>query len=76
MNSAVKKSPGTQPVAKKLRVKLVRSMHGRLKKHQACARGLGLRRMQQSVEVIDTPQNRGMINKISYMLQWESVIGE
>jgi large subunit ribosomal protein L30 len=56
---------------KKLKVTLVRSFHGRLKKHQACVRGLGLRRMHQTVEVIDTPENRGMVNKISYMLRVE-----
>ena len=55
--------------ANTVRVKLVRSLHGRLKNHQACARGLGLRRMHQSVEVLDTPQNRGMVNKIEYMLE-------
>jgi len=56
---------------KKLKVTLIRSMNGRLKKHQACVRGLGIRRMHQSVEVNDTPENRGMINKASYMLQVE-----
>lgn len=54
-----------------VKVTLIRSMHGRLKNHQACARGLGLRRMHHTVEVIDTPQNRGMMNKISYMLKCE-----
>ena len=58
---------------KKIQVTLVRSLHGRLKKHQACVRGLGLRRMHQTVEVIDTPENRGMINKVSYMLDWREV---
>ncbi|MDA7962431.1 MAG: 50S ribosomal protein L30 [Gammaproteobacteria bacterium] len=58
---------------KKVRVTLVRSMHGRLRAHRACARGLGLRRMHQTVEVIDTPENRGMIKKISYMLKCEEV---
>ncbi len=56
---------------KKIRVKLIRSTSGRLKKHQACVRGLGLRRMHHSVEVIDTPENRGMIKKVSYMLECE-----
>jgi len=56
---------------KKLKVTLVRSFHGRLKKHKACVRGLGLRRMHQTVEVIDTPENRGMVNKVSYMLRVE-----
>ena len=59
--------------AKKIRVKLIRSMNGRLKKHQACVRGLGLRRMHHSVEVIDTPENRGMIKKVSYVLECEEV---
>ena len=54
---------------KKISVKLTKSMHGRLKKHQACVRGLGLRKIHQTVEVIDTPENRGMINKVSYMLE-------
>lgn len=58
---------------KKLKVTLIRSIHGRLKKHQACVKGLGLRRMHHTVEVIDTPQNRGMINKVSYMLNCEEV---
>lgn len=56
-----------------IRVKLIRSLNGRLKKHQACVRGLGLRRIHHEVEVIDTPENRGMINKASYMLQVENV---
>ncbi len=56
---------------KQLKVTQIRSVHGRLKKHQACARGLGLRRMHQTVQVIDTPENRGMINKIQYMLNIE-----
>lgn len=58
---------------KQVQVTLIRSMNGRLKNHQACARGLGLRRMHQSVIVNDTPENRGMINKISYMLSVEEV---
>ena len=58
-------------MAKKLKVTLVRSIHGRLRKHQACVRGLGLRRMHQTVEVLDTPENRGMINKVSYLLKCE-----
>ena len=53
----------------KIKVKLVRSTNGRLKSHKACVRGLGLRRMHQVVEVIDTPENRGMINRVNYMVQ-------
>ena len=56
---------------KTLSIKLVKSLNGRLVSHKACAAGLGLRRMHQTVEVIDTPENRGMINKIQYMLSIE-----
>jgi len=54
--------------SKELKVTLVKSKHGRLKSHKACATGLGLRKMHQTVTVADTPENRGMINQISYML--------
>jgi len=54
---------------KMMKVKQVRSTHGRLEKHRACVRGLGLRRMHQVVEVEDTPATRGMLNKVSYMVQ-------
>lgn len=57
---------------RKLKVTLVKSVTGRLKAHQACVRGLGLRRMHQTVEVLDTPENRGMINKVSYLLNVEA----
>jgi large subunit ribosomal protein L30 len=57
--------------SKELKVTLVRSKHGRLKNQRACVAGLGLRRMHQTVTVIDTPENRGMINRISYMLSVE-----
>ncbi len=56
---------------KKLKVTLVKSTSGRLKAHKACVAGLGLRRIRHSVEVMDTPENRGMINKVSYLLQVE-----
>lgn len=56
---------------KTLKVTLVRSLIGRLEKHRACARGLGLRKLNQTVEVLDTPENRGMINKIGYLLKCE-----
>ena len=54
-----------------LKVTLVRSLNGRLKAHKACVHGLGIRRMHQTVEVKDTPDNRGMINKAYYMLKVE-----
>ena len=58
---------------KKLKITLIRSKHGRLAAHKACVAGLGLRRMHQTVEVIDTAENRGMINRIHYMLNVEDV---
>ena len=56
---------------KTVSVKLVKSLNGRLAAHKACASGLGLRRMHQTVQVQDTPENRGMINKIHYLLSVE-----
>ncbi|MCQ8182052.1 50S ribosomal protein L30 [Methylomonas sp. SURF-1] len=58
---------------KKLSVMLTRSKNGRLKSHQLCLKGLGLSRIRQVVHVVDTPENRGMINKIAYMLKVEEV---
>ena len=49
----------------------MKSKFGRTKGHQECVHGLGLRRIRQTVEVIDTPENRGMINKVSYLLKVE-----
>ena len=60
-------------VAKKLSVTMTKSKNGRLKSHQECLKGLGLRKIRQTVEVVDTPENRGMINKIAYMLKVEEV---
>jgi len=61
----------TKPVAGKVSITLIRSKNGRLASHKACVAGLGLRRMHQTVEVIDTPENRGMINKVQYLLNVE-----
>ncbi len=54
-----------------VKVTLVRSPSGRLARHKACVRGLGLRRMHQTVEVEDNPCTRGMIRKAAYMLKVE-----
>jgi large subunit ribosomal protein L30 len=56
---------------KELKVTLVKSRYGRLKSHKACVAGLGLRKMHQTVTVLDTPENRGMINRVSYLLSVE-----
>tara|TARA_R110002110_G_scaffold415719_2_gene654238 strand:- start:15787 stop:15999 length:213 start_codon:yes stop_codon:yes gene_type:complete len=53
---------------KNISVTLNKSLSGRKKNHIASANGLGLRRIRQTVSVIDTPENRGMINQIFYMV--------
>ena len=58
---------------KKLKVTLLKSRFGRLKSHRACVAGLGLRKMRQTVTVADTPENRGMINKVSYLVSVEEI---
>lgn len=57
----------------KISVTMTKSRFGRLPGHQACLKGLGLRKINQTVLVVNTPENRGMINKISYMLKFEEV---
>lgn len=58
---------------KNMRITLRRSLSGRLRKHQACVRGLGLRRIHQTVTVPATPENLGMMHKASYMLEVEEI---
>jgi len=58
---------------KQLKVTLLKSRFGRLKNHRACVAGLGLRKIRQSVTVLDTPENRGMISKVSYLVSVEEV---
>ncbi|WP_423821628.1 50S ribosomal protein L30 [Salinisphaera sp. SPP-AMP-43] len=58
---------------KRIKVTLIKSPIGRVERHRACVRGLGLRRVNHSVEVADTPENRGMINKVADMLAVEEV---
>lgn len=59
-------------MANMIKVTQIRSTAGRLKVHQACVKGLGLRRIGHTVEVQDTPSNRGMINKVNYLVKVES----
>ena len=56
---------------KKLKLTLLKSRHGRTPGHAECLSGLGLRNRHQSVVVAATPENRGMINQVEYMLQIE-----
>ena len=57
----------------KLSITLIKSKIGRLPNHQACLQGLGLKKLNQTVEVANTPEIRGMINKISYLLKVEEL---
>ena len=56
---------------KQIAVTLVKSRYGRKPGHAECVAGLGLRRVHQTVAVADTPENRGMIAKVSYLLKVE-----
>ena len=56
---------------KKLKVTLVKSVIGTKQSHRATVTGLGLRRINHTVELLDTPEIRGMINKVSYLLKCE-----
>lgn len=56
---------------KTVKVTLVRSTNGRRKEHKASVAGLGLRRINHTVEVEDTPSTRGMINQVNYLLRVE-----
>ncbi len=57
---------------KQIKLTLVKSLAKVLPVHKACVRGLGLRRIRHSVVVNDTPAIRGMINKVSYLIQIEN----
>jgi large subunit ribosomal protein L30 len=56
---------------KTIKVTLLRSTFGRLKAHKASVAGLGLRRINHTVEVEDTPSVRGMVNQVSYLIRVE-----
>lgn len=56
---------------KTIKVTLIKSINGKRESHRASVRGLGLRRINHTVEVLDTPENRGMINAVRYLLKCE-----
>jgi len=56
---------------KTLKVTLVRSPIGTKQAHRACVRGLGLRKIRQTVELADTPATRGLINAVAYLVKCE-----
>ena len=59
--------------AKKLKVTLVKGTNACRKEHRATVRGLGLKRIRQTVELDDTPAVRGMVNKVHYLV---AIVGE
>ena len=58
-------------MAKTVKITQTKSSIGRLPKHRATIKGLGLRRIRHTVELEDTPSVRGMINLVSYMIKVE-----
>jgi large subunit ribosomal protein L30 len=60
-----------KPQGKTLKVTLVRSPIGTKQSHRACVRGLGLRKIRQTVELDDTPAIRGMIDRVAYLVKCE-----
>ncbi len=58
---------------KQIKITLVKSTAGRIARHRACVRGLGLRRLHHTVAVDDTPENRGMVKKVVDMLKVEEI---
>lgn len=56
---------------KTIKVTLVKSVIGTKQSHRATVRGLGLRRLNHTVELQDTPEVRGMVNKVAYLLKCE-----
>ena len=56
---------------KQIQVTLKRSTNKRLTSHKACVQGLGLRRIGHTVTVEDSPENRGMVNRVNYLLTVE-----
>ena len=71
--AAPKKAAPKKAAPKKntVSVTLVKSFHGRLPTHRATITGLGLKRINHTVVLVDTPEVRGMINKVSYLLKVE-----
>ena len=61
----------TKHAGKTIKVTLIRSLIGTMQSHRATVRGLGLRRINSTDDVIDPPATRGMINKVSYLLKCE-----
>lgn len=59
----------TQETKKYIKVKLIRSVNKKSAAHKACVTGLGLKKIGQEAEVEDTPENRGIIARVNYLLK-------
>ena len=68
---ATKKDTASKTAAKTVKVTLVKSAFGQIHRHRATVRGLGLRRLHQTVVVSDTPEIRGMLNASRHLLRVE-----
>jgi len=58
---------------KQIRLTLLKSRFHRKPGHAECLAGLGLRKRHQTVVVLDTPENRGMVRRVNYLLQVEEI---
>jgi large subunit ribosomal protein L30 len=65
------KHSSEKKAGKKIRVTLVKGLRGTIHKHRESVKGLGLRHREHTVEVVDTPAVRGMINRVSYLVKVE-----
>jgi large subunit ribosomal protein L30 len=63
-------------MAGNVKVTLVRSLIGRPERHRRVLRGMGLTRLNKTVELKDTPEIRGMINKVSHLVSTEEKVDE
>ncbi len=61
----VKKMPG------KIKITLVKSLNGRPEKHRKVTKGMGLTKLNRTVELVDTPSTRGMVKKVSHLVSVE-----
>jgi large subunit ribosomal protein L30 len=57
-----------------LRITLIKSMIGRPEKHRQVLRGMGLTRLNQTVELVDTPAIRGMIRHVCHLVKAEEKV--
>lgn len=72
MVSAKKTKTTESKITGRIKVTQMKSVIGTKESHRACVRGLGLRRINHTVDVEDTPAVRGMINKVFYLVKCEA----